>query len=81
MRIDYSYKARQWLYNAPLSLQDRIMEKMEFFAVQSNPLVFAKFIKEKEMYRFRIGDYRLLFTIRDNVISVAVIERRDKVYD
>lgn len=81
MRIYYSYKAREWLHDAPHDVQDRIEEKMLFFAAQDNPLSFAKFVKEKEAHRFRIGDYRLLFTLKDNLISIVKIERRDKAYD
>jgi mRNA-degrading endonuclease RelE of RelBE toxin-antitoxin system len=32
-------------------------------------------------YRFRIGDYRALFKVENNILKVAKIERRDKVYD
>ena len=79
MNIFYSYKAARWLAGVPPSLQDRIEEKMYFFAAQQNPLKFAKFIATRGMYRFRVGHYRILFIIEDNAIKIAEIERRDKV--
>jgi mRNA-degrading endonuclease RelE of RelBE toxin-antitoxin system len=81
VNIFYSHKAARWLAGAPPSLQDRIEEKMYFFAAQQDPLRFAKFITKRDMYRFRIGNYRILFIIKNSAIQVAEIERRDKAYD
>ena len=81
MNIMYSYKAANWLADASSHLQDRIEEKMYFFAAQKDPLRFAKFIATRNMYRFRIGNYRILFITENNAIYVAEIERRDKAYN
>lgn len=56
---------------------------MIFFSEQSDPLKFAKRlvdIKEGE-YRFRIGDWRVIFDVIDDKIFVLKIAKRDKVYD
>lgn len=81
MNIYYSYKAARWLAGASPALQDRIEEKMYFFAAQQDPLKFADYVTTRSMYRFRVGNYRILFIIEDNSIKVAEIERRDKAYN
>jgi mRNA interferase RelE/StbE len=67
----------------PRFIQKRIIEKMRFYANQENPLKFAKHLvdyKEGE-YRFRIGDYRLTFDVKKEVIYILKIDKRDKSYD
>ena len=53
---------------------------MRFFAEQSDPLAFAKRLTGMHLYRFRIGDYRVLFEIEGNVIKVVTIKKRDEAY-
>lgn len=81
MQVNYSYKAMRWLDEAPLQLRKRIIDKICFYSFQDDPISFAKYIPEKMAYRFRIGDYRAIFTIENNLLKVAKIERRDKAYD
>jgi mRNA-degrading endonuclease RelE of RelBE toxin-antitoxin system len=81
MHVKLSNAADARLAKLPLDTQERITSKLRFFAAQPNPLTFAKFIAEKDAYRFRIGNYRVLFIIENNILKVAKIERRDKVYD
>jgi mRNA-degrading endonuclease RelE of RelBE toxin-antitoxin system len=81
MHVKLSSAAYARLTKLPLDVQERITLKLHFFVAQLDPLVFAKFIVAKDAYRFRIGNYRVLFIIENNILKVAKIERRDKVYD
>jgi mRNA-degrading endonuclease RelE of RelBE toxin-antitoxin system len=44
-------------------IASRIIEKLEYFVRMPDPLFYAKKIKDQTLgqYRFRIGDYRVLF--------------------
>ena len=56
----------------------RIVAKMRFFAAQQNPLRFAERLHGAlfGQYRFRVGDYRILFDIdRKGIITILVILR------
>lgn len=65
-----------------LTLQARIKEKIKFFMDQENPLYFAKKIKGyKLMYRFRVGDYRLLFRLDKNIIRLFEVAHRREIYE
>lgn len=80
MQIYITLKAEIQLSKLPRGDQERIQEKLRFYASQKDPLIFAKFISEKK-YRFRVGNYRALFTIEKSIIHIGKIEWRDKVYN
>ncbi len=83
MKIFYTYKAAKQLKDLPRLIQKRIIEKMRFYVKQDNPLKFAEHLtncKEGE-FRFRIGDYRIIFDVEKNTIYVLKIRKRDKAYD
>lgn len=56
---------------------------MRFCAGRKDPLAFAKRLTDSRegQYRFRIGNYRLLFDVKNNSIYVLVIVKRDKAYN
>jgi mRNA interferase RelE/StbE len=57
---------------------NRIAAKLRFFAQQENPLRFAERLTSSPYgeYRFRVGDYRILFDVNARgVISILVILR------
>ena len=81
MRIFYSYKAVAQLTSLDVVMQQRIATKMKFFASQSDPIQFAKYIASRGEFRFRVGDYRIYFEIRGDDLTVRTIGRRDKAYD
>ena len=60
----------------------RIAYKMRFYAVQENPLRFAEKLTEPREgeFRFRVGDYRIIFDVVSNKIFVLKIKKRDEAY-
>ncbi len=80
MKIIYSIKASNELSDFPAQIQIRIAKKMSLYSQQPDPIKFAKLIMGTELFRFRIGDYRVLFKISDNIIFVVTIKKRDKAY-
>jgi mRNA interferase RelE/StbE len=82
MKIFYVHKAAKQLRDLPRLIQKRIIEKMRFYAKQDNPLKFAEHLtdyKEGE-FRFRVGDYRIIFDVDEDTIYVLKIKKRDKAY-
>ncbi len=56
----------------------RIKKKLRFFAQQENPLRFAERLTDSPYgeYRFRVGDYRILFDVNSRgIITILVILR------
>lgn len=63
-------------------IQNKIIKKLEFFLSAPNPLVFAERLVHYEtgQYRFRIGDYRIIFDVEDEVLVVLALGHRREVY-
>lgn len=77
-RIFLTNQAKRDLTDFPLSLQKRIVNKLESFEQQPQPLKYAKKLKNIRLgsYRFRIGDYRAIFDVaKDGTIHVLMILR------
>ena len=82
MDVFYTQKSVKQLKSLSHSIQKRIVEKMRFYASQNDPLKFAEHLSDRREgeFRFRVGNYRLIFDVRANAIYVLKIDRRDKVY-
>lgn len=83
MEIHYTDKAVRQFGSLTGPIQKRIAQKMRFYANQREPLRFAEHLTEPREgeYRFRIGDYRVIFDVVDRKIFVLAVKKRDKAYD
>ena len=65
---------------------DRIATKLRFFARQENPLRFAERLTNSPYgeYRFRVGDYRILFDVnargKITILIILRIKHRREAY-
>lgn len=83
MEVHYTYRASEDLRQLSKDTQKRIAKKMRFFALQKNPLKFAKRLvnPDEGEFRFRIGDYRVFFDVGNDKIFVLRIIHRSKAYE
>lgn len=83
----YTTKATKDLRVIDAHIKQRIVDKIDFYCAQSNPLLFAKKLRgfEGAQYRFRIGDYRALFDAdsQGNIIILVIlaVRHRREVYN
>lgn len=80
MRYFFKPRAARQLKKLPRDVQRRIIRKLDFYCTQDDPLEFADPLMRSELgsYRFRIGDYRIVFDLSgDGMIVVLVGHRRD----
>ncbi|HUD81480.1 MAG TPA: type II toxin-antitoxin system RelE/ParE family toxin, partial [Patescibacteria group bacterium] len=64
------------LRRLPVNIQKRIGKKLEFFFKQNEPLDYAvPLIGNSKVgdYRFRVGDYRVVFDLNKNKIIILMI--------
>ena len=80
MRVHFTQTADQQLKRLSHGLQTRIVEKVEFYSLQPDPLKFAEPITGSDEYRFRIGDHRAIFEVLYDTIWVTAVKRRDEAY-
>ena len=80
MNVYYTDTAKQQLKELEKYLQIRILEKVALYAPRPNPLEFAEPLTGFDMYRFRVGDYRVAFQIDQNVMYIKSVRHRGKAY-
>ena len=88
MNVDlrYSEKARKDLSDLNDKIREWIILKMEFFCFESSPMKHAKALSGdyQGLYRFRIGEYRVIFSknAKDkiSVLTILRIKHRKEVY-
>ena len=75
-------QAQKELRKLPRNVRIRIIEKIEWYSHQENPLHFADTLsgEDEQLYRFRIGTYRIIFEVTDNTIRILKISHRRDVY-
>lgn len=82
MELFFAKSASRQFQKLPKSIQKRIDGKLRFYLSQRNPARFADALKDFSFggWRFRIGDYRLLFDIKKDKIIVLKIGHRKDIY-
>lgn len=84
MHIGWTSTATKQLSKLPRETANRIIDKLEWYAQQNDPLQFAEPLhgKQRGVHRFRIGNYRVIFEaeVRTVTILVLAIRKRDQAY-
>lgn len=77
----FSTKSDKKFQKLDQSLQQRIMDKLEFFFSQPDIYKFSRELNVKDKsYRFRIGDYRVVYRLETNNLIVINIDHRKNIY-
>lgn len=67
----------------PMAVRKRIATKLDYYREQPDPLSYATklsgFTRGGD-YRFRVGQYRIVFDVVGNKIIVLYVEHRREVY-
>ena len=63
-------------------LQERIQVKIDDLAIEPRPNGVKKLKGKENAYRIRVGEYRVIYDIFDDILVVNVVEvgHRSKVY-
>lgn len=82
MKILFTKNAVKDVSKLSPSVVTRIGKKLKYFVDQPDPLANAKALKDSATasYRWRIGDYRVLFDIDGKNIVILRIRHRREVY-
>ena len=87
--IVISEKADKELDKLPAKVADKILDKIEILATDPKPRKHKKLTNfhvanvTGDLYRIRIGDYRAIYTIEDEILRVLVVKvaHRKEVYE
>ena len=80
--LSFSKAVQKRLMRMPRPLADRILSKLEALAVDPYTHSGVKKLVNREGYRLRIGDWRVIFDINDGQLMIFVIalDTRGGVY-
>ncbi|WP_088242607.1 type II toxin-antitoxin system RelE family toxin [Calothrix rhizosoleniae] len=80
--VEISTRAVKQLNKLPPEIQKRIQVKIDELAIEPRPNGVKKLKNRENAYRVRVGDYRVLYDIFDDVLLIIVVEigHRSKVY-
>jgi mRNA interferase RelE/StbE len=82
-RVEFKPAAERAFRKLPRSIQVRIRPHVDGLADDPRPPGAKKLTNAGDQWRIRVGDYRVVYTIQDDVLLVLVVKvgnRRD-VYD
>ncbi|MFH0837815.1 MAG: type II toxin-antitoxin system RelE/ParE family toxin [Patescibacteria group bacterium] len=82
MLIRLAIKAQKQLEQLDMNTKRRLKKKLAWYILHDDPLVFADTLTDSELgqYRYRIGDYRVIFDVADDTIRINQIGHRKEIY-
>ena len=81
-KIYLSKKARKEYEKLQKREKQRVKKKLGILELNPFPMGYKKVKGQKEVFRIRIGDYRVLYTLstEKRVVLIFRIEKREKAY-
>ncbi|MEA5505803.1 type II toxin-antitoxin system RelE/ParE family toxin [Halotia wernerae UHCC 0503] len=81
-RVEFSKGARKQFRKLSLNIQERIQIQINQLVIEPRPSGVIKLQNEENLYRIRVGDYRVVYEIFDDILLVTVIKvkHRSQVY-
>lgn len=82
-RVEFSTAAARQVKKLPRPARDRVLDAVEGLAEDPRPHGAKKLVGEQHAWRIRIGDYRVIYDVLDEVLTVTVVRaaHRRQVYD
>ena len=80
--IVFARSARKELQALSRTTSEAILEKVELLALKPRPSGCQKLRGQSNLWRIRVGEYRVIYSIDDGnrVVDVSVIRHRSEAY-
>jgi mRNA interferase RelE/StbE len=81
-QIEFVKQAAKQFRALPTQEQERLQPKIEDLAIEPRPNGVVKLTGEEDLYRIRVGDYRIIYSIQDDQLLILVVKigHRREVY-
>lgn len=81
-QVEFSKRAAKQFKALSLEIQLRLRPKIDALADEPRPSGVVKLTGEGNLYRIRVGDYRVLYQIEDGDLIVLIIKlgHRSDIY-
>ena len=72
--VEFKKSAAKTLRKLPRSIQKRIIDKLSEIENSPPPSVETKLKGNNPFHRIRVGDYRIIYEIQNNILVILVIK-------
>lgn len=81
-RYEFTPVALRQLEKLSPQIQKRILKKLDFYCRQQDPIRFSDFLTDERLgqFRYRIGSYRVVFDLEENVLVILSVGHRKDIY-
>ena len=77
-RIEFARKALREFQNLPAQVKKRLKPKIDALGQNPRPRGVKKIEGKENLYRIRVGDYRVIYEVQDKVLLVLVVKLGDR---
>jgi mRNA interferase RelE/StbE len=81
-RIEFSPTAERQFKKLPKEVQARLKHRIDILAENPFPRGVKKLSAEEDLYRLRIGDYRIIYQVQGKALLILILKlwHRKNVY-
>jgi mRNA interferase RelE/StbE len=76
--VTFARSARRELESLPTQASDRILARIEALANVPRPPGCRKLSAARNLWRLRVGDYRVIYSVDDDHRAVDIVAVRDR---
>jgi len=76
--LQWTPRAVKELLALPTPVQERVLAAVDLLAEDPRPRGARKLVDQEERYRIRVGDFRVLYEIYDQVLVVVIVKVADR---
>lgn len=79
-RVEFTSSAAREVKKLPRPARERVLVAIETLAANPRPSGSTKLVGEGTAWRLRVGDYRIIYDVLDDVLTVVIVRtghRRD----
>lgn len=82
-QILLSWSAEKFLNELPRNIYVKISHSIDMLAENPRPHGCKKLKGNRDEWRIRIGDYRVLYSINDDIVTIEIVRigHREDVYE
>lgn len=77
-KIEFSRSAERQFRALPKSVQVKLTPKIDALSDDPRPRKSKKLESELDLYRIRVGDYRVIYQVQDKALLVLVVKVADR---
>jgi mRNA interferase RelE/StbE len=81
-QIEFVKQAAKQFKSLPDLVQQRISPKIDALAIEPRAIGAVKLAGAEDLYRIRVGEYRVIYSIEDDLLVILVVKiaHRREVY-